>query len=107
MIIKRLAGRILATLGTLVVLAEAGTYYFYIYKLHQHYDPNVTILLIGSVLGFMGYYVQAPKRAMQAADFITTRVEHIMGGRRKDDPSDVVIAQKTEIIQPKDPNVRD
>lgn len=66
----KLTGRLLATLGLLLMLAEAGTYYYYRYARNEHYDVNVTLLLLGAVLGFVGFYVLDNKRALEAGQFL-------------------------------------
>lgn len=101
-----ISGRILATIGTLIVVMEAVTYYYFIYIRDKHYDVNMTLLLAGVIMGFVGYYVQAPKSAMEAGGFVVSSAEKLIRGRRRDD-ADVTIAQKTTVIQPKEPDVRD
>lgn len=100
---KHVFGKILAILGTAIVSAEAITYYYFIYVRREHYDVSMWLLLIGAIFGFYGYYVQYPKEAKDSTDFVVSRVERIIRGRRQEDQGrEVTIAQKTTVIQKKE-----
>lgn len=90
----KLTGRVLAAVGVLLMLAEAGTYYYAHFATGEHYDVNVTLLLVGATLGFVGFYILDNKRALDGGRFLVQSAAGILavvrGGAKRS--GDVVIA---------------
>lgn len=83
------AGRFLAALGVLIVLAEL-TLHFVGAISHYQYEINHVALLMGAVVGFVGFYIMDPKRtgdgAVVLVDSTVKVIGAVRGGRRKTDP---------------------
>lgn len=92
-------GRVLATIGCIVFLSEWGLH-FIAAVTQTSYDMSNTVLGIGTVFGFVGFYMLSPPDAERAGGFLVTQwvrgVQVVRGGRRSTD----VPVVKVEEVSP-------
>lgn len=88
-------GRIFASAGALIVLAEITLHFIAAYTGRESYELNHAVLLTGAVVGFIGFWMIGPKDAESAAGFIMdkgiTFVKAVRGGRRSTDTPVITI----------------
>jgi hypothetical protein len=93
-------GYLLATVGVIGLLTEAGTHAWTVFR-HQIgkpgdvYELNHLALMVMVALGFVGWYLIAPKGATDGTDILTKRAVDIIvairSGRRNTDQFTAVI----------------
>lgn len=91
------AGIILATLGVSTLVIELGLYWLSPYTFGQPHAIHAPPVLIGCVLGFVGFYLLDPHGALEGGRFLVQSATGVLaivrGGAKR--PGDVVIG-KTE-----------
>lgn len=73
---RGLGGRFLAAIGVLVVLGEVALH-FASWYFEKAYEMNHGVLLVGAVVGFVGFYMLDPKAAEGGAGFLVGAGERI------------------------------
>lgn len=61
-----ITGIIMAIIGVLILLVEIGLHIWAVFT-HQEYDLNHWVLIVGMVFGFVGFYIQDPKKTSEGA----------------------------------------
>lgn len=109
---RQWGGIFLAAVGVISLLLEIA---LHIWTAVRHvlgipgdvYELNHAVLIIGIIVGFVGFYILKPKEAEGGADIITRSVVSIVGvirtGRRTGD----VIPVVAPVTQPVTPTKRD
>lgn len=92
-----LAGKFLASIGLLVILGELALH-FIAYLTDVKYELNEAVILIGALLGFVGFWIIDPKKTKDGATVIGDFVPRF--GRRKTDPVAIPLAETTVAAVP-------
>lgn len=104
---RKVAGRALAALGVLVVLAEV-ILHFVSWYFSREYELNHGIVLVGAVIGFVGFYMLDPMSAQGGAGVIVDSATRIIQslprfGRRSTDAVAVPGSTTAVVALPTEP----
>lgn len=95
-------GYLLAAIGVLGLMAEVGLRFFSFFAGREHH-LNHEVLIISSVIGFVGFYIVDPKRAEGGTGILRETAVAVIGvirsGRRSSD-SAVVVATPVDVHAP-------
>lgn len=104
----KIGGIILVVFAAIVVMIEIILHVIAVAH-GQKYSINYVMLAIAFVTGFTGFYILNPPRAKDGGEFIVDNaikiIQVMKAGRRKDDPTAVVVQDKngqtaTMVIHP-------
>lgn len=97
---KTIVGGFFAAIGTIVVLSEVAMH-FVAEVSSIKYEMNHVVLLVGAILGFVGFFMLDRKGAEEGGGFLVNSATRIIGvirtGRRSDDIA-VVVDDPTGVI---------